>query len=178
MRHFDDPNRTTSTGITGFELAIKMRAQRELTLTKKAAKLCNLHTGPATRAKILVKKWKKHWFRPTYAPERGNRFIASTANVGYGASKEPYMDAKMVVAISKQDMMRKQNRFPTKEMHKLLCVANADLVLPGPQVTTEIVSVAGTRALGYAPLITPPGVIALECKYEMGEKADMAIELD
>ena len=55
---------------------------------------------------------------------------------------------------------------------------DTDLALPGATEVTEIVSVAATRALGYAPQIAPPALIALECKYEMGERPDMAIELD
>ena len=57
--YFDCPDRLTANGLTGFELAMRMFAQRELFQTRKAAKLSNIHTGPATRAKILVKKWKK-----------------------------------------------------------------------------------------------------------------------
>ena len=85
--YFDCPDRLTANGLTGFELAMRMLAQRELFQTKKAAKLSNIHTGPATRAKILVKKWKKLGYRPSYAPERNHRFISGISDAGYGASK-------------------------------------------------------------------------------------------
>ena len=92
------------------------------------------------------------------------------------------MGFSMTKAIKKQDDKRK-NRLMSEKMHRLMCVTNfnehdTDLALPGATEVTEIVSVAATRALGYAPQIAPPALIPLTCKYEIGERADMAIELD
>ena len=103
-------------------------------------------------------------------------------DIGYGNCKDPYINGKLGVAIKKQDEKRK-NRVMSELMYRAIEHAEymdptpGTLMLPGPSVV-EIVSLAGTRAIGYAPQIVAPNVIALECKYVIGEKADMPIELD
>eukprot|EP00966_Prymnesium_polylepis_P230489 5333491-Prymnesium_polylepis.2 len=144
MHTFDCPFRLTPNGLTGFELVLRMEAAIELAQPKEAAKLSDIHTGPATRAKILVKKWKKRGYRPSHASDRGNRFISGCASADYGASKHPHMGLVMQSVIKKQDIKRNQ-RLASELMHRTLIVTNfnehdTDLALPGPAESTEIVS--------------------------------------
>lgn len=181
---FDCASRLTPSGNTYFELAMRMAYLQEAALTKRRAKLTNLHTGPATRAKMLVKKWKKRGYRPTYASERANRFISGVSDAGYGSTsanlgskqKSPHLGGYMRLAIEKQDVKRR-NRLPSHRMHILMKLNDAYLALPHAAETTEIVSVAATRALGYAPQIAPPGLIPLAFKYELGDRSDCPVEL-
>ena len=182
MLYLDSTERTCPNGLTGFELVGLMHAAMANFNHAKFSKATSLHTGPATRAKVLVKKWK-FGFRPTQAPERGHKFISAAEGTGYGASKKPYLDGAIINVINKQDKKRR-DRLPGELMHRVLCLTNFnefdnDLALPGC-TETQIVSVAATRALGYAPLIVPDKhtPIMLDCKYHMGDRADMAIELE
>ena len=182
---FDCPSRLTATGLTQFELSVRMSYLTEAALTVKRAKLTNTRTGPATRAKILVKKWKKRGYRPNYAYERANRFISGTSDAGYGSTsanlgtkeKSPHMGGRMRLTIEKQDAKRKE-RLPSHRMHILMKLNDTYLALPGATETTEIVSIKATRALGNAPQIAPPALIQLDFKYELGDRSDCAIELD
>ena len=183
---FDCPSHLTATGLTQFELSIRMAYLTEAPLT---AKLTNARTGPATRAKTFVKRYKRTGRVPTYAPERANRFIAGTSDAGYGAksanlgSKEqsPHLGGHMRLTIEKQDAKRK-DRLPSHRMHILMKLTNynehdTDLALPGAAETTEIVSIKATRALGYAPQIATPALIQLDFKYELGDRSDCPVEL-
>ena len=182
MLYFSSRDRTAPNGKTGFRVAVEMHFAIERFNYARSDKYTNIKKGPATRARALVRKWKKHGYRPTYASDRGCKFIAASSDADYGAMKNPYMRDIMQRLIKRQDAKRNQ-RLPSELMHRVLCVTNfnendTDLALPGPASSTEIVSVAGTRALGYAPLIAPPSLIALEFKYEMGDKKDIAIVCD
>jgi hypothetical protein len=190
MLYFNDNRCHKRYNITGAKLVKLMSAAYEA--GKKRAEAGAYHCGPAMRAKRMAKRMERNRM-PKWASERGHRFISRAADAGYGAhrtthskralgNENPYMDCEMQQAIEKQDAVRK-NRLMSEMMHRACCAANfnefdTDLALPGAAQSNAIVSVAGTRSLGWAPQIPPPSMIRLECKYQMGDKPDMPIELD
>ena len=89
----------------------------------------------------------------------------------------------MKLAIDAQDRERKNYRLMSELMHRATCATNfndgdTDLQLPGDTTTLEIVSEAATRALGFAPQITPQSVILLKCAHSSGDCSDFAYDLE
>ena len=174
-------SRLAPNGQTYYQVIRKMKATYKKNKNYNLQAYYNLRTGPSNLALKMVKKMRRGYM-PKWASERGSRFISVAADGGYGAGISPsngaLLDGEVAHAIEMQDENRR-DRLPSEFMFRAMHAADAtgDLVLPGDS-NPEIVSVAATRALGYAPQIAPPAMIQLGCKYQMGDRPDMAIELD
>jgi hypothetical protein len=184
--NFDAFELTTKTGIDRNELVVRMLTHIANYQKGKYTKFSNYSDGPARKARYLIRKMRRG-YRPKWVDDdevKHKYVVSGVTDIGYGNCKQdPYMNGKLALTIKKQDE-RRNNRLMSELMYRaiehaeFMDPAPGTLMLPGPSVTEPIVSVAGTQALGYAPLIEPPNVIALDCKYVIGEVVDMPIELD
>ena len=156
-------------------------------------KLIGTRTGPAERARA-IRSQMQQGYRPRYASERGNKFIDSGQDAGYGAHRAfagprtERFDLLGYQTMAAQDAARATRPVGQTSLNALTLINSGDarvgrrnrgiegvtfgegglqgrstqamLALPGPSLP-GFTSVAGTRALGYAPQIAPPAVMQL-----------------
>ena len=120
-----------------------------------------------------------------YVPKQGNRFVSggcSVADYGYAKKDGHHMHYDMKQAIESQDADR-ANRLMSEQMHRLMCVTNydefdTDCALPRSHPNhRDRVGCSHSRTRLRCPRSKAPACIALECKYAMGSRPDMAIEV-
>jgi hypothetical protein len=160
VAHFDSWKKSTPCGrYTRSELATKMINMRDQFNFKKFSRSTNPRTAPAYHAKLRAKDLRDG-FEPNWAYPTAPKFISQADGDSFW---DPRDDEKMLKATMYQDKDRKESdyRLPSEFMLRTIRATNSDsaLALPAP-TTTGITSVAGVRALGYAPQIVPnPGTV-------------------
>ena len=160
MRYFDSYN-VKVWSVRQSVIVKRMHAAKEnqANLPFYKRKLRDARTGPAAIAKVCAKLHKRG-IEPAEVLD-GCKFESTVRDAPVEA--EDYKSTKgMNAAIWKQDERRAtdETRLPGPLMYSAILAAGAHCLALPPATETAIVSAAATRALGFAPLVPPPSVIA------------------